>query len=405
MDNSNTTTVYYEKSTGKQQNKSTSIQTSPRHPESRGTTTTTQTTNKKASQGSGTQTMPPPSPKKSTSTGGTQTSPPKSNPHRQVDQGQPDCNEESQPANMTSSKGKKTKKLTSEAPPHPGPSTGPSVGPRNDFTFRNLGTGRPTIQCTACGEYSHCRRECPYDNYCTTCKNHDHATHMCRVHRQTNNNPGQQGQQSPQICVYCGSTEHSSSNCHRRPWDNREQPCSAPNSLRHHQANSIISGNATGRTASMDANTQAHPHQSQSQRSNSEKVRNMRNMRPNNNSSHYYRNNNHNYDYRESQRQPHTRFDKRYNQRYSPPAFPPTPSLNSSFPEVLSKSLLQIAENQSRTIEAMKVSQEAQAAAYKEMTKTNKMRDDDALFHSIEVYNGSNPTKLIALIRLLILQV
>ena len=37
MDNSNTTTVYYEKSTGKCQNKSTSIQTSPRHPESRGT--------------------------------------------------------------------------------------------------------------------------------------------------------------------------------------------------------------------------------------------------------------------------------------------------------------------------------------------------------------------------------
>ena len=87
------------------------------------------------------------------------------------------------------------------------------------------------------------------------------------------------------------------------------------------------------------------------------------------------------------------RFDERYNQRYSPPAFPPTPSLNSSFPEALSKSLLQIAENQSRTIEAMKASQEAQAVAYKEMTKTNKMRDDDALFHSIEVYDGSNPTK------------
>ena len=69
------------------------------------------------------------------------------------------------------------------------------------------------------------------------------------------------------------------------------------------------------------------------------------------------------------------------------------PSLNSSFPEALSRSLLQIAENQSRTIEAMKASQEAQATAYKEMTKTNKMRDDDALFHSIEVYNGSNPTK------------
>ena len=41
----------------------------------------------------------------------------------------------------------------------------------------------------------------------------------------------------------------------------------------------------------------------------------------------------------------------------------------------------------------MKASQEAQATAYKEMTKTNKMRDDDALFHSIEVYDGSNPRK------------
>ena len=130
MDNLNTTTVYYEKSTGEHQNKSTSIQMSPKHPELRGTTTATQTTNKKASQAGETQTMPPPSPKKPTSTGGTQTSPPKGNPHRQVDQGQPDRNQdrEGQPANITSSKGKKTKKSTSEAPPHPGPSTEPSVG-------------------------------------------------------------------------------------------------------------------------------------------------------------------------------------------------------------------------------------------------------------------------------------
>ena len=140
-----------------------------------------------------------------------------------------------------------------------------------------------------------------------------------------------------------------------------------PKSLRKdQQANPKILGNAMGRAAPPGANT-GHDGKS----------------------SQYYRN----YNYRESQRQPHTRFDERYNQRYSPPAFPPTPSLNSSFPEALSKSLLQIAENQSRTIEAMKASQEAQAAAYKEMTKTNKMRDDDALFHSIEVYDGSNPTK------------
>ena len=91
--------------------------------------------------------------------------------------------------------------------------------------------------------------------------------------------------------------------------------------------------------------------------------------------------------------QSHARFDERYNQQYSPPIYPPTPSLNSSFPEALSKSLLQITENQSRTIEAMKASQKAQAEAYKEMSRANKMRDDDTLFNSIEVYDGSNPAK------------
>ena len=144
---------------------------------------------------------------------------------------------------------------------------------------------------------------------------------------------------SPQICVYCGSIEHSSSNCCRRPWDNREQPCSTPKSLRRdQQANAENLGNAMGRTAPMSANTQGHPPQPQSQRSN---AGTSANTGHNNRSSQYYRN--YNYDYRESQKQPHTRFDKRYNQRYSPPIFPPTPSLNSSFPEVLSKSLLQIA--------------------------------------------------------------
>ena len=204
---------------------------------------------------------------------------------------------------------------------------------------------------------------------------------MCRAHRQATNDQGQQGQRSPQICVYCGSSEHSSSNCHRRPWDNREQPCGTPKALRKdQQANPKISGNATGRAVPMGANAQEHPHQPQSQRSNT---------RHDSKSSQYYRN--YTFDYRESQRQPHTRFDKRYNQMYSPPCIPTNTFIKQFIPEALSKSLLQIAENQSRTIEVMKESWEAQAAAYKVMTKTNKMRDDDTLFHSIEVYDGSNP--------------
>ena len=74
-DNSNTTTVYHEKSTGGHQNKTTGMQTSPRDPRPTGTTTTT----KMSSQAGGTQTTPPPSPKNTTLTGGTQTSPPKGN--------------------------------------------------------------------------------------------------------------------------------------------------------------------------------------------------------------------------------------------------------------------------------------------------------------------------------------
>ena len=230
---------------------------------------------------------------------------------------------------------------------------------------------------------------------------------MCRAHRQAKNNQGQQGQQSPQICIYCGSTEHSSSNCCRRPWDKREQPHSTPKSLRRNQQpNSIISGNATGGTASVGTNTQVHLPQPQSQKSHAGI---LANTGPNNRSSQYYRNDNYNYDYRELQRQPHTRFDERYNQRYSPPVFTPTPSLNSSFPEVLCKSLLQISENQSRTIEAMKASQEAQAAAYKEMTKTNKMRVTMHYFTPLKFMMVQTPQSLknglIVLIRLLVLQV
>ena len=108
--------------------------------------------------------------------------------------------------------------------------------PRTD-----LGTGRPTIQCTACGEYSHWRRECPYDNFCTTCNNHDH----CNTHVQ--DTKAGHLQQSPVICVYCGSSEHSSSQCHNRPWDNRDQPHITLEAIRNQEfqcANSEILGSA-----------------------------------------------------------------------------------------------------------------------------------------------------------------
>ena len=46
---------------------------------------------------------------------------------------------------------------------------------------RNLGTGHPKMFCTACGEYDHWRKDCPYDCHCDNCDRDSHATHMCRA--------------------------------------------------------------------------------------------------------------------------------------------------------------------------------------------------------------------------------
>ena len=46
-----------------------------------------------------------------------------------------------------------------------------------------------------------------------------------------------------------------------------------------------------------------------------------------------------------------------------------------------------------RSINALVASQQSQIDAYKEMARTNKMREDNVLFNSIEVYDGTNPAK------------
>ena len=50
---------------------------------------------------------------------------------------------------------------------------------------RNLGTGHPKLFCTACGEYDHWRKDCPYDCHCDNCDSDSHATHMCRAPTKT----------------------------------------------------------------------------------------------------------------------------------------------------------------------------------------------------------------------------
>ena len=93
---------------------------------------------------------------------------------------------------------------------------------------RNLGTGRPKMFCTACGEYNHWRKDCPYDCHCDNCDSDSHATHMCRAPPKPSPTPSPQ----PVICIYCGSSDHRSMECSNHPRDNQEEghaPSPAPN--------------------------------------------------------------------------------------------------------------------------------------------------------------------------------
>ena len=127
----------------------------------------------------------------------------------------PSNNRYSQPPNK--GLGKKTSK---HYPNYTQPSTSaiftqPSLYPQS----RNLGTGWPKMFCTACGEYNHWRKDCPYNCHCDNCDSDSHATHMCRAPPKPSPNPSPQ----PLICIYCGSSDHRSMECSNHPRDNREE--------------------------------------------------------------------------------------------------------------------------------------------------------------------------------------
>ena len=95
---------------------------------------------------------------------------------------------------------------------------------------RNLGTGHPKLFCTACGEYNHWRKDCPYDCHCDNCDSDSHTTHMCRAPPKPSPTPSPQ----PDICIYCGSSDHRSMECSNHMRDNREEGC-APSPNRYNQ--------------------------------------------------------------------------------------------------------------------------------------------------------------------------
>ena len=92
-------------------------------------------------------------------------------------------------------------------------------------------------------------------------------------------------------------------------------------------------------------------------------------------------------DYRYHEQLRQTRFNEKQNQLYSPYHFAPSPALSAGS-DMLSRSIMQLAETQSHSLEIFAAQQKSQIDVYQELTRSNKEKEHDALFTSIPVFNG-----------------
>ena len=90
-------------------------------------------------------------------------------------------------------------------------------------------------------------------------------------------------------------------------------------------------------------------------------------------------------------RQQHPHFNEGYNRRYSPPMFPSPGFNNTMASDAVGRSIIQLAENQSHSLDFILAGQQSQMDPYREMTCSDQAREDDALFAGIEVYNRRRP--------------
>ena len=67
-------------------------------------------------------------------------------------------------------------------------------------------------------------------------------------------------------------------------------------------------------------------------------------------------------------RQQHAHFNEGYNKRYSPPTFPSPTFNNTMGSDAVGRSIIQLAENQSHSLDFILVGQQSQMDAYREMT-------------------------------------
>ena len=251
---------------------------------------------------------------------------------------------------------------------------------------RNLGTGHPKLFCTACGEYDHWRKDCPYDCHCDNCDSDSHTTHMCRAPPKPSPTPSPQ----PVICVYCGSSEHRSMECSNHPRDNREEgrvpsPASSGYSRdKQHKsaiASSKISKKSNGRSRNNDKPRTPSDNPQRPETGRQQPQQSTQGKRNNNQNSFPYR------DYRYQDQPRQTRFNEKQNQMYSPYHFAPSPALSAGS-NLLSRSIMQLAETQSHSLEIFAAQQKSQIDVYQELTRPNKEKEHDALFTLIPVFDG-----------------
>ena len=209
-----------------------------------------------------------------------------------------------------------------------------------------------------------------------------HATHMCRAPPKPSPTPFPQ----PVICVYCGSSEHRSMECRNHPRDNREEghvPSPAFSGyFRDKQCKPATVSSDSSQKSNIRSRNGDKPqrpgtgsqHQQQPQCPTQGKSNNNQNSFP-------YR------DYRYSDQPRQTQFNEKQNQMYSPYHFAPSPALSAGS-DLLSHSIMQLAETQSHSLEIFAAQQKSQIDVYQELTRSKKEKEHDALFTLIPVFDG-----------------
>ena len=166
--------------------------------------------------------------------------------------------------------------------------------------------------------------------FCTKCRSRSHNTEMCNVPTK---------QEKGNICIYCGSKNHSSGRCTNRLNDNREKPRSTPRDLQSQRT-----GNSGNNSCIHNQNKDSH-HQA--------------------------------------------RFEERYNRQYSPNYNNIQPSPLGSIPCLdLSATLMELANIQFRSLEMMAASQRSQQEAFHQLMRASRDKANDTMFANIKSYDG-----------------